>query len=442
MGEEQRKAALTAAKDSINSMRRELDALMSARLYGGGLTSKNAAAFAEAAAKIREGKESAKELQEAVYAAFNETGDGKLKDALLAIIDRLAHARTNAKELSGESDNMNAALGATSEKLSIASQSAATYAANLRGVSGALRLVSEYGDQFRPPTLNIDAGAIAEERRKTQLDTYIKGLSDTQRSVAAALSNAYKLNQGQISRALSGDFSWEFDPAKRRGLEGHVQDLMKNAEVSERNKSGGGGASSAFKVAEAYEKAVDAAEQLRLKNEELRYQLAGNSEAASQVKIERKYQAKLDAMEKRERELENNRAAYAKAGKLETHAAALREIETQKQLLEENKALNEEIARRAQLERDARAAADYYGMIGDLAGVYQAEVDLLKVKQLSVATDMERAALAEQIRVAEARRDLNIPELLKTGYLQQSKQAWQDYVNFFENDVPGAFAST
>ena len=102
-------------------------------------------------------------------------------------------------------------------------------------------------------------------------------------------------------------------------------------------------------------------------------------------------------------------------------------MEDQKALLLKNRALNEEKARRAQLERDARIAADYYGQIGDLKGVYQAEVDLLNVKKLSASTDMERALIAEQIRVAESRRDLNISGMLQTGFLEQSKRAWQDY---------------
>ena len=70
--------------------------------------------------------------------------------------------------------------------------------------------------------------------------------------------------------------------------------------------SGGRGASSAFKATEAYEKAKDAAEQLRLKNIELKEQLSGDANAAF-TKIAREYKAQLDSIEKSERAFEEPR---------------------------------------------------------------------------------------------------------------------------------------
>lgn len=206
--------------------------------------------------------------------------------------------------------------------------------------------------------------------------------------------------------------------------------------LSNKAKSAGASASrTAFQASEAYERAVSAAEQLRLKNAELLEQLHGSSLSSAFAKIQREYRAQLDALEKRQRELENNKPQFAKAGKLDTYEAAQKEIAAQKELLESNKRFNEKLAIRADLAKTARANMDYAGLAGDLRAYYAEEVKLLKIKMLS-ASEAEKRTLAEQRRIAEARANLDIGGMFETGMANMAKDAQQRVIDFWENTLP------
>lgn len=206
--------------------------------------------------------------------------------------------------------------------------------------------------------------------------------------------------------------------------------------LSSKARSAGASASrTAFQASEAYERAVSAAEQLRLKNAELIEELNGTSLSSALAKIQREYQSQLDAVEKRERELLSNRAQFAKAGKLDTFAEAQNEIAAQKQLLDANRKLNEEIARRADLERTARANMDYAGLIGDLQAYYAEEAKLLAL-QMERASAAEKVALAERQRIAQARADLDVGGMFQTGMAKMAEDAQRRVIDFWEKTIP------
>ncbi len=276
---------------------------------------------------------------------------------------------------------------------------------------------------------------------KKQLDDMLKG---TEEAYAKTSDRAKELKIGAIKNQQD---SLNALVAANR-LTKEQADTMSAAfqkEIDSLNKSGKSdgesAAKAAFQVSEAYEKAVSAAEQLCLKNSELAEQLRGAGLDSSLIKIQREYQAQLDAVEKHERELMHNRQQYAKSGKLDTYERALLEVQAQKQLVEENRALNEQLARRADLERALKAEINYSSMIGDMHAMYDAEVQLLAVEVQKTANLAEQAALREKIRQATARRDLDIGGMLQTGWMAQSKKAYEDFAEFFENSIPGALAS-
>ena len=112
----------------------------------------------------------------------------------------------------------------------------------------------------------------------------------------------------------------------------------------------------AVKYAEdAYLKARDAAEQLRLKNIELAESLRGDTLAASLAKIGRQYQAQVDAIEKDTRDLLAKQEEWRKRGLLTSEVQAfIEQYKEQNQIrlqaLEIERQYNEEVARRANIE--------------------------------------------------------------------------------------------
>ena len=112
----------------------------------------------------------------------------------------------------------------------------------------------------------------------------------------------------------------------------------------------------AVKYAEdAYMKAKDAAEQLRLKNIELAESLRGDTLAASLAKIGRQYQAQVDSIEKDTRDLLAKQEEWRKRGLLTSEVQAFIEQykeqnQVRLQALEVERQYNEEIARRSNME--------------------------------------------------------------------------------------------
>lgn len=112
----------------------------------------------------------------------------------------------------------------------------------------------------------------------------------------------------------------------------------------------------AVKFAEdAYLKARDAAEQLRLKNIELAESLRGDTLAASLAKVGRQYQAQIDAIEKDTRDLLAKQEEWHKKGLLTSEVQAfIEQYKEQNQVrleaLEVERQYNEEIAKRSNME--------------------------------------------------------------------------------------------
>ncbi|MDR2489763.1 MAG: tape measure protein [Desulfovibrio sp.] len=203
-----------------------------------------------------------------------------------------------------------------------------------------------------------------------------------------------------------------------------------------------------YQAAEAARSAADSLKNLELRYSELVAQIDGNSLGAALDRSESDYKTQLDAIAKAEAEIANNRALWAKEGKLtgETRISLDKQqgaLNQEREILQLIKDANDELARRAYLERTASAAADYSGLIGDLRGVYKAEVDLLEVKKLSAANtnDYERLAIIERIRQATARRDLDIGGMFETGMANMAKDAQQRIVDFWENTLPNSIGS-
>lgn len=246
--------------------------------------------------------------------------------------------------------------------------------------------------------------------------------------------------QLRLLRTLKGELSDSEYKSMSSAFQGQLDKLTKGSRTaslaSERTS---------YQAAEAARAAADSLKNLQLRHSELVAQIDGNSLGVALARSQRDYETQLDAIAKKEAEIAKNRALWAKEGKMGVEArASLDEqqeyLNQEKELLLQIKADNDEIARRADLEREARAAGDLSGLIGDLRGVYQAEVNLLEVKRLS-ASETEKQTIAERIRIAQARASLDISGMFETGMANMAKDAQQKVVDFWENTLPNSIGS-
>lgn len=200
-----------------------------------------------------------------------------------------------------------------------------------------------------------------------------------------------------------------------------------------------------YQAAEAARAAADSLKNLQLQHSQLVAQLDGDSLGAALAKNQRDYETQLDAIAKKEAEIAKNRALWAKEGKLSGEALSSldeqqKSLEQEKELLRQIREVNDELARRADLARTARANMDYAGLIGDLRAYYAEEVKLLEIQRLS-ASEAEKRALAEKKRIAEARANLDIGGMFETGMANMAKDAQQRVIDFWEKTLPESVGS-
>ena len=191
---------------------------------------------------------------------------------------------------------------------------------------------------------------------------------------------------------------------------------------------------------------MQATRQLRIENAQLTAELKGSGLEVALQKIASEYGSQIEAIRKEEAKLQEQMRQWGKKGKAGAEAGkdiskAQEELTAQRQLVEENRRLNEELARRNELEKELQTTVDYSRTIGDLRAMYDAEVQLLQVKMQSVNIEAERLMLLEQIRQAEARRDLDVGGMLQTGFMNKFQESRQGFVDFFEQDIPGILTS-
>ncbi len=248
--------------------------------------------------------------------------------------------------------------------------------------------------------------------------------------------------QRELTKALAT--AGKYTPAEAQAM-----DKAFSAELASLNKSGASAAKAADRTAyqanEAARAAADSLKNLQLRYSELVSQITGNSLGAALEKSQRDLETQLDAIAKKEREITKNRATWGKEGKLTSEVSGY--LDEQQKALDQERGLhwaikvgNDLLIVRTEAARTFRANMDYAGLVGDLKAYYAEEVKLLQLQQIGTS-EAERRAYAERIRIATARRDVDVPELLSTGWMDQSKQAQQGYIDFFEKGVPGAFAS-
>jgi tape measure domain-containing protein len=237
----------------------------------------------------------------------------------------------------------------------------------------------------------------------------------------------------------------------------------------------------AYQSTQAFEKAKAAVEQFQIKHAELEAQLSGSGLGVSLQKIAGEYKAQIESIRKEEDKLNEDKRKWSKSGKVDAEGRkniedALEQLKEQRLIVEENKKINELIAERAELERQYKAEADYGNLIGNMQLVYKSDVATLQIEKeridartkqilldkeqnkltehqflLSQQTlDYERLLNEEQMRVAEARKNLNIGGMLQTGLNANSRRAQEDYIKFFEelpnlawtaSDAIGTFAA-
>ena len=194
------------------------------------------------------------------------------------------------------------------------------------------------------------------------------------------------------------------------------------------NKSGAGAVQD---LAKAYREAVDATSSLRIANADLMRQLGSGAMSAFDLekwKIEEQYQAQIRALNEK----------IAAASKTKGNESTVRELASQRELLEVQKDLNIEMAKRNALEEELSHTAEYYRLTGNAVGAYTAEIEALNL-QLKTQVGYQAAITREKIRQATARRDGDVAGLLQTGFQRESLEAWENYMDFFEKDIPGSF---
>lgn len=202
----------------------------------------------------------------------------------------------------------------------------------------------------------------------------------------------------------------------------------------------------AFQAAESARAASDALKNLQLRHSELVAQIDGNSLGAALERSQRDYETQIDAIAKKEAEIAKNRALWAKEKKLTTEASASLDeqqkyLEKEKEVHKAIKAINDELARRADLARTYRANMDYAGLLGDLRAYYAEEVKLLELQMLS-ASEAERRSLAEKKRIAEARASLDIGGMFQTGMANMARESTQGVIDFWEKTLPNSIGQS
>lgn len=202
----------------------------------------------------------------------------------------------------------------------------------------------------------------------------------------------------------------------------------------------------AFQVAQYYKDATQAVTQLQIEQERLTAQMMGDTGEAAAAKIRKSAQAELDKYEDMLFKITSKLEMWKKQGKAggEAIAEAMQtksKIEEVMDLIRANEKLNLIIADRATREKEAQAAADFGGLIGNLSAVYAAEIKILEVKREGTSDAKELLAITERIRQARAKEQIDFGGLLQTGALAESKKAAEDYVGIWEDKIPSAFSS-
>lgn len=378
------------------------------------------------------------EFRDEIAKIGKETGFTDTADKIIALSRDLEEATLRQKEFNDEANH-------TGGVVSIASMSVKAYADAMVDLAGTMRLVTEYGKDIDAAVGNaLDPEKVKKAFQKAEYEDFTSTLSKASKEAAKGMKGL-GLSVTQMRQALKGDFTFLPKDADKERL----QELLQIWEKTGGSKSSGGGGLSLDRTSYQSDKylssARDAVEQLQSKHAELVAQLRGSGLEAALSKIEGSYAASFAKIAQERKKYDADLAMWTKKGRAGGETAenirqALAQLDVQEEWLKRNKDIEDALARQAQLEKEAAAESSYAKMLGDVRAMYDAEARLNSIKLASANIDAERLGLLEAIRQAEARRDMNVSGLMLTGVYEQSRQAGEKYIKFFE-DLPGA-AST
>jgi len=406
---------LRRVKDEKPEIQRELEDILAFMTTNGSAAGK---AYADAVKYALEGGTDFEEFKRRVDEAFAAFGEEKTRERILKAGNSMIFLTEKGKFL--ESQLMRNAIG-----MDDMGQAA-------DGLTESLKRLKD-----------VDlASALAD----VEFDTLEAGLSKRNQAIVQGLLKSKLIKKEDIEIDASG-FRFkgiENSPAVQalqvalgKLYDVKNKDRLIRADLSENR---------AVKYAEdAYKKASTAAEQLRLKNVELMESLSGDTLASSLAKIEREYKAQIDAIDKDTRALMAKQEEWRKKGLLNDETRQfvadyqMQNVLLTGQLIIQHE-INTELAKRKNLLDEIRAREQRAGITGDSRGAYRAQADALReeLKDLTAGTE-QYLLVAERLSQAEARAEGNITKLMSMGFAQAGGRAWDDYIDFFEKKLPGAF---
>ena len=370
--------------------------------------------------------------------ATQTSGVDEAKERILGHIQAMKEGTMTVKQVIEESDKEFAKLGLTmSDAFVEGVKEMATLSQALEILKG---LFQGVGD-----TAEVAGAKIAGMFNAKQMQGLDQAISDTQ----------FKIDQLGRTAAVQA----VYDAARKEGIDttkitynkdeggfsvgagGSAEDAKKlntllglQGELITGTASKKGAAKSVKDLSEAYRDAVDSSRDLRVSIAELEFSLGKGSMSSmdlATMKINAQFEADLDALNKKIKD-----ASSTKGGEV-----TVKELMAQKDLLKVKRDLLLEDEKRKNLLNELQDEISYYDKIGNAAGKYDAQLRRINA-ELEASVGWKRLLLLEEERQVKARATGDIGGLMQTGFQKESMKAWEDYADFFEKKVPGAFSSS